>query len=95
MFVAVAVNREAVVFSTLALVALVGIVVLLVSRFGLLSYVAAMFAMYAINDLPFVLDPSVWYAMRSAVVAAMLGAVAAWSFYTALGGRSAFGATFD
>ncbi len=87
MFVALAVNREAVVLSTLALVAFVGIVVFLISRFGLLSYIAAMFAMYAINDLPFVLDTSAWFAMRSAVVAAMLGGMAGWGFYTSLGRR--------
>jgi hypothetical protein len=77
------------VLSTLAIVTLVGIVVFLISRFGLLGYVAAMFAMYAINDLPFALDPSVWFAQRSAMVALMLGSVAGWAFYTALGGRHA------
>jgi hypothetical protein len=54
-----------------------------------------MFAMYMVNDLPFTLDPSAWFAMRSAVVAATFAGLGAWSFYTALGSRSPFGAAFD
>lgn len=86
-FVALAVNREAVVLSSLSLVLFVSVVVFLISRFGLLAYVAAMFALYTINDLPLTLEMSAWFAWRSAIVAMMLIGVGLWSFYTALAGQ--------
>lgn len=95
MIIALGVNQEAVLFSSLFVIALVASIVILISRFGFLSYVAAMFVYFAVNDLPLTLDQSAWFAMRSAIVAAMLGAVAAWGFYKALAGRSAFGTIFE
>jgi serine/threonine-protein kinase len=88
-------DRAAVLQSTLSFVVLVGVLVALVSRFGVMSYVAAWFVVFAIFDLPLSLDPSAWYAGRSVITAGMIVAVAAWAFYRSLGGRSPFGAALD
>jgi hypothetical protein len=95
LYVAVVLNRAAPLASALGGVILIGILVTLLSRFGVLAYVAAWFVVFAILDLPLSLDQSAWYAARSAITASMIIAVAGWAFYRSLGGRSAFGAAFD
>jgi hypothetical protein len=77
--------------SVLRSVSLVGVLVLLLSRYGVLSYVAAWFVIFAIFDLPLSLDASAWYAARSAITAAMLLGVAAWAFYLSLSRTSSGG----
>jgi len=77
--------------SVLRTVFLIGISVWLLSRVGVLSYVAAWFVVFTMLDLPLSLDPSAWYAARSAITAAMLLGVAGWAFYCSLGNRAAFG----
>jgi serine/threonine-protein kinase len=83
-FLALAVSREAPALSIVRLGALVGVVVYLISRFGLLSYMAAMFVMFTVNDLPIGLDGSVWFAGRSSVTVLMLAAIAAWALGSAV-----------
>ena len=94
-YMVVVFDRAAVLHSVLGAVILVGILVALVARFGVLSYVAAWFVVFAILDLPLSLDQSAWYAARSAITAGMILSVAGWAFYRSLGGRSAFGSAFD
>jgi hypothetical protein len=88
-------DRAAVLQSVLSFVVLVGVLVMLVARFGVVSYVAAFFVIFAGMDLPLSLDGSAWYAARSTINAAMIVAVALWAFYRSLGGRSPFGAALD
>lgn len=95
MFVALSVNREAVALSIISVVVFVTIIVVLISRVGLLAYFAAMLIYQALNVLPLTLDASAWFAARSAITAALLAGVAAWGFYTSLGGRPIFGSAFE
>jgi protein kinase-like protein len=83
-FGAIALDAGDAIGSILRSVFLVGVLVLLLSRFGVLSYVAAWLVIFAIFDLPLSLDASAWYAARSAITAAMLLGVAGWSFYRSL-----------
>jgi lysylphosphatidylglycerol synthetase-like protein (DUF2156 family) len=83
-FSAIALDAGDAVGSILRSVFLVGVLVLLLSRFGVLSYVAAWLVIFAIFDLPLSLDASAWYAARSAITAAMLLGLAGWSFYRSL-----------
>jgi hypothetical protein len=92
---AIVLNRAAVLSSALDAVVLVGILLILISRFGVLTYLAAWFVVFAVIDLPLSLDQSAWYAARSAITAGMIIAVAGWAFYRSLGGRPAFGTAFD
>jgi hypothetical protein len=86
-FVMIAVNREAVLLTAISAIALIGIVLIVVSRFGLLAYVAAMFVVIGINDLPFALDGSAWFASRSAITGVAIALVAAWGLYAATASR--------
>ena len=90
-FSAIALDPGDTIGSVLRSVFLVGILVLLLSRFGVLSYVAAWFVIFAIFDLPLSLDTSAWYAARSALSAATLLALAGWSFYRSLAHESVRG----
>jgi hypothetical protein len=83
-FSAIALDAGDAVGSILRSVFLVGVLVLLLSRFGVPSYVAAWLVIFAIFDLPLSLDASAWYAARSAITAAMLLGLAGWSFYRSL-----------
>jgi serine/threonine-protein kinase len=94
-YAATNVDRAAVLQSTLSFVVLVGVLVTLVSRFGVVSYVAAWFVVLAMFDLPLALDASAWYAARSASTATLIVAVAGWAFYRSVGGRPVFGAALD
>jgi serine/threonine-protein kinase len=92
---ALALDRGDELQSALRTVILVGTLVTLVSRFGVLAYAAAWFIVFTILDLPLSIDSAGWYAARSAITAAMIVAVATWAFYRSLGGRAAFGTAFD
>jgi hypothetical protein len=88
---AIALDAGDAIGSVLRSVFLVGVLVLLLSRFGVLSYVAAWFVIFAIFDLPLSLDASAWYAARSAITAAMLLGMAAWAFSVLLSRTSSGG----
>jgi Protein kinase domain len=87
-FSAIALDPGDEIGSVLRSVFLIGVLVLLLSRFGVLSYVAAWFVIFAIFDLPLSLDTSAWYAARSAISAALLLGLAGWSFYRSLSHES-------
>ena len=89
------VNRDALLPSSIGALIYLSSLVLLITRFGVIAYMAAMFMTYAINDLPLSLDTSAWYAGRSAIVGAMMIAVAGWGFWAARGKRSSSGSAFD
>ena len=87
-FSAVALDAGDMVGSILRSVFLVGVLVLLLARVGVLSYVAAWFVIFAIFDLPLALQTSAWYAARSAITAAMLLGLAGWAVSRSLGSAS-------
>ena len=92
---ALALDRGDAIQSTLRTVVLVGTLVALVSRFGVLAYAAAWFVVFTILDMPLSIDSSSWFAPHSAITAAMIVGVAGWAFYRSLGGRAILGTTFD
>lgn len=49
-WLALGVNREAILFSSIGIAVFVTMSVFLISRFGLLSYMSAIFVWYAFND---------------------------------------------
>jgi len=58
-----------------------------VTRFGLIVLAAALFTANVLLNLPYSLDFSTWYAAHAAIVVAGFVALAAWGFYTSLGGQ--------
>ncbi len=58
-----------------------------VSRFGLIVLAAAIFTANILLNLPYSLDFSTWYAAHAAAMVAGCLALAAWGFYTSLGGQ--------
>jgi predicted Ser/Thr protein kinase len=58
-----------------------------VSRFGLVTLAVALFTANVILNVPFTLDFSKWYAPASFTVLLSFVAIAAWGFYTSLGGQ--------
>ena len=57
------------------------------SRFGLVVLAFAIFTANILLNLPFSLDFSRWYAPHAAIIMAGFVALAAWAFYTSLGGQ--------
>ncbi len=71
------------------------ILILLMTRFGLLAAVTSMVVTWYL-EMPLTLDFSRSYFGRSVVVLLLVAAIAVWGFRTALGGRPMFGrATLD
>ena len=58
-----------------------------VTRFGLIVLAAAIFTANVLLNLPYSLDFSTWYAAHAAAMVAGFVALAAWGFYTSLGGQ--------
>ncbi len=58
-----------------------------VTRFGLIVLAAAIFTASVLLNLPYSLDFSTWYAAHAAAMVAGFVALAAWGFYTSLGGQ--------
>jgi hypothetical protein len=58
-----------------------------ITRFGLVVLAAAIFTANVLLNLPYSLDFSTWYAAHAAIVVAGFVAIAAWGFYTSLGGQ--------
>ena len=71
-------------------VASLSIEVIILFRFGLVAYLAAMYVTNILLGLPLTLDFSTWYVSDSMFVLVALAALAAWAFRTALAGRSVF-----
>jgi hypothetical protein len=64
--------------------------VIILFRFGLVTYVAAVYVVNVLVQFPLTLDFSSWYIGDSIFVLVALAALAAWAFRTALAGRSVF-----
>jgi len=58
-----------------------------VTRFGLVSLAVASFTANVLLNLPYTLDPSVWYASSVFTVLLSFVALAGWGFYTSLAGQ--------
>ena len=58
-----------------------------VSRFGLITLAVAIFTANALLNLPYTLDPSIWYASSALAVLLSFVALAVWGFYTSLAGQ--------
>jgi serine/threonine-protein kinase len=58
-----------------------------VTRFGLIVLAVGLFTADVLLNLPYSLDFSTWYAAHAAIVLAGFVALAAWGFYTSLGGQ--------
>jgi hypothetical protein len=71
-------------------VASLAIEVVILFRFGLVAYIAAMYVTNILVLLPLTLDLSAWYIGSSFFVLAVVAALAAWAFRTTLAGRSVF-----
>ena len=67
------------------------LLLLLLTRFGLLAAIAAFFCTDCLNNFPITTDFSAWYAGIGFLALLVFAAVALFSFYTSLGGRPAFG----
>jgi drug/metabolite transporter (DMT)-like permease len=58
-----------------------------VSRFGLITLAVAIFTANVLVNLPYTLDPSIWYASSAFAVLLSFVALAVWGFYTSLAGQ--------
>ena len=58
-----------------------------VTRFGLISLAVAIFTANVLLNVPYTFDFSNWYATSSLAVVLSFVAIAAWGFYTSLGGQ--------
>ena len=58
-----------------------------VSRFGLITLAAAIFVANQLLNVPFTTDFSAWYAPSAWAMLLSFVAIAAWGFYTSLGGQ--------
>ncbi len=58
-----------------------------VSRFGLIVLATAVFTANVALNLPYTLDFSRWYASHVTAILVCFAAIAAWGFYTSLGGQ--------
>jgi serine/threonine-protein kinase len=76
-----------VLISVLAWLLRYSLFVLVVMRFGLLSFAVMLLVDFRLWDLPITLDFSAWYATGSIVAILTLVALAAYGFHTALAGR--------
>jgi hypothetical protein len=68
-----------------------GMAVIVVLRFGLVALAAGAFAVDALLNVPLTADFSNWYAANATLALLSIVALAVWSFYCALGGRSPWG----
>jgi protein kinase-like protein len=59
-----------------------------VTRFGLITLTVAIFTANVLLNVPYALDFSAWYATDAFAVLLSFVAIAAWGFYTSLGGKS-------
>ena len=66
------------------------LIILAVTRFGLLTLTAALFFITMFSNYPMTTDFSVWYAPSTIFVLVITGAVVAFAFYTSLGGQAVF-----
>ncbi len=68
----------------------VGLLILLLVRFGVLALLAAYIANVLTEEFPLTLDTSRWYFGHGMFAVALVAAIAVYGFYTSQGGRRAF-----
>jgi len=73
-----------IVFPTMVLI--YAIAAIIVVRFGLVPLVCAIFTVDMLGNVPFTSDLSAWYMNTSIFALLSVVALAAWGFYTSLGG---------
>jgi serine/threonine-protein kinase len=66
---------------------------LVLTRGGLLPLASALFFMFILIEVPITLDFGAWYASRALPVIAVLAGLALYGFHTALGGKPIFGSS--
>jgi predicted Ser/Thr protein kinase len=67
------------------------VILLVLTRGGLLPLATALFFMFTLIEVPITLDVSAWYASRALPVVAALAGLAIYGFYASLGGKPMFG----
>ena len=67
---------------------------IVVLRWGLLSFAVAHFVTALLLSLPATLDTSAWYFGNMLLLVAVVVGLAAWGFYTSMGGRIWTGDSF-
>jgi hypothetical protein len=67
------------------------VMLVVLTRVGLLSFAVALFFMFACFEMPLTLDFSAWYATRALPFYALSAAVVLYGFHTSLGGKPALG----
>jgi eukaryotic-like serine/threonine-protein kinase len=68
-------------------------ILLVLTRGGLLPLASALFFMFILIEVPITLDVTAWYASRAVPVVVVLVAVAIYGFRTSLGGKPMFGSS--
>jgi hypothetical protein len=69
----------------------IGLAVVCLIRFGLLTLVTNFVFYYVLGNYPLTTQGSAWYAGISLAAILFMAAIAAYAFYTSLGGRPIFG----
>jgi hypothetical protein len=64
---------------------------LVLTRFGLLGFASYTLVAFLVTELPLTFDVSLWWAPRGFLAVAVVAAIGAYGFRTALAGRPAFG----
>jgi serine/threonine-protein kinase len=72
-----------------------GLIVSVLMVFGLLALVALLFVLYAAVEVPLLLDPNAWFALRGWPVLLFVFGLAVYGFWVSLGGKSPFGRAFE
>jgi serine/threonine-protein kinase len=67
------------------------VLLLVLTRGGLLALATALFYMFILFEMPFTLDFSAWYAPRALPVVVALAGLALFAFHTSLAGKPLFG----
>jgi hypothetical protein len=67
------------------------VLMVLLSRFGLLAVVIEMFVTQLLMRFPLTLDPSRWYFGHGMLAVAIVLGLAIYGFHTSLGGQKALG----
>jgi serine/threonine-protein kinase len=71
------------------------LLLLVLTRGGLLPLAVALFVMFSTIESVLTLDVTAWYAVRGLPVVLALAGLAVYGFYTSLGGKSLFGGALD
>lgn len=65
----------------------VGLMALVVLRFGLLAFVTSSFVLPILQHVPLTFDPDLWYSEQTWVVLAVVAGLALYGYRTAISGQ--------